>query len=112
MQMIINTSNDLEMLQGKFVLQIDSEKPDMTLMDFNWNFVKEKRLKLISNYGFVNLFGNRNDFEDFDTFKKVFNSYLFKHMEAKGEPGGTRFHRLLTSDELQYLFEKIKLENY
>ena len=32
MQIIIHTEQDLRMLQGKFVLQIDIEKPDMKLM--------------------------------------------------------------------------------
>ena len=110
--MIIHTEQDLRMLQGKFVLQIDIEKPDMKLMDFNWGFVKEKRLKLVSGTGFIDLFGYRSDYEDFETFKNILNKYLFKHMIKEGKTDGGRFHRLLTSDELSFLFDKIKSENY
>ena len=110
--MIIQSEEDLRQLQGKFVLQIDNETPDKTLMDFNWEFAKEKRLYLISNFGFIDLYGQRSECVDFEAFKDRFNSYLFKHMKEKGMTDGGRFHRLLASKELAYLFEKIKAENY
>ncbi len=112
MQMIIHTEHDLKMLQGKFVLQIDIENPNTKLMDLNWGFAKEKRLKVVSGTGFVDLFGYRIDYGDFETFKNIFNKYLFKHMIENGKIDGGRFHRLLTNDELSFLFDKIKSENY
>lgn len=112
MKMLIQTENDLKQLQGKFILQINSEAPDMQLMDFNWEFTRAKRLKLVSGIGVIDLYGARLDFKDFESFKNYFNSYLFNHMILRGDIDGGRFHRLLTAKELSYLFEKIKLENY
>lgn len=34
MQMLIHTEGDLKKLQGKFILQVNIETPDMQLMDF------------------------------------------------------------------------------
>jgi hypothetical protein len=110
--MIIHTEQDLRMLQGKFVIQVNNDKPDTELSESNWGFIKEKRLRIVSGLGFIDLYGQRNSYEDFETFKDVFNKYLFKHMVRNGETDGGRFHRLLTSKELSFLFEKIKDENY
>lgn len=110
--MILNTEKDLHLIQGKFVLQVNSSNPDITLMDFDWKFVKEKRLKLICGNGFVDLYGFYDDYETFEKFQNVFNSYLFEHMIKEGKIGGERFHRLLTNKELDFLFQKMKEENY
>ena len=112
MKFIIQTKKDLELLQGKFVIQIDDSKPDKTLMDFNWEFAKENRLRLVSGTGFVSLCGLRIDYDSFEKFQNVFNHYLFDHMIEKGKTTGERFHRLLTNKELDYLLNKMKLENY
>lgn len=112
MQHIINTEKDLENIQGKFVIQINFTEPDKTLMDFNWAFVKEKRLKMVVGFGFVDLFGGQRDYESFDRFKKIFNQYLYKLEEENGGIGGERFHRLLTGKEIDYLAQKLKEENY
>lgn len=112
MRMLIETEKDLQFLQGKFVLQVNSDSPDKTLMDFDWRFAKEKRLKLVCGKGFADLYGNVKEYDSFDIFKNVFNKYLFEHMIKEGESDGGRFHRLLTSRELDFLLQKIKEENY
>lgn len=112
MKMTIDTKSDLTFLQGKFVLQIDSDKPDTTLMSYGWDFAKEKRLKLVCGNGFVDLYGQISDYKTFEKFQNIFNSYLFDHMMTEGKTDGGRFHRLLTSKELDYLFTKMKEDNY
>lgn len=112
MKMMINTEKDLQMLQGKFVLQINSDEPDKTLMNFAWGFAKEKRLKLVCGKGFVNLYGNVYNCETFEEFQRIFNNYLFDHMIKEGKTDGGRFHRLLTNNELDFLAQKLKEENY
>lgn len=112
MQFIINTRGDLQKLQGKFVLQVNSDEPDKTLMDFGWEFVKERRLKFVCGLGFTDLCGRVEEIETFEEFKNVFNSYLYDHLIKAGNTDGGRFHRLLTSKELDYLLAKIKEENY
>lgn len=112
MKFIIQTEKDLKSLQGKFVLMVDSDEPDKTLMDFDWGFVKEKRLYLVVETTLVNLYGYQTASKTFEQFKNYFNNYLFDHMIKEGKTDGGRFHRLLTSKELEYLFEKIKSENY
>lgn len=108
MKMIIQSEEDLQMLQGKFVLQVDSNEPDKSLMDYNWGFVKDKRLKLVCGKGFVDLYGYISSYDTFEKFQKVFNSYSFGDTLVEGE----RFHRLLTNKELDYLLGKMKEENY
>ena len=112
MQLIIHTETDVNKLQGKFVLQVDNEQPDMTLMDCRWDFAKAKRIRMVVGFGFVDLFGMQTRYDSYEKFKNVFNHYLFDHMIAEGKTSGGRFHRLLTNAELSYLFEKIKEENY
>lgn len=108
MKMIIQTEKDLQMLQGKFVLQVNSEVPDKTLMDYEWGFVKEKRLKLVCGKGFADLYGYISSYDTFEKFQSIFNSYSFDY----GVTDGGRFHRLLTNKELDYLLGKMKEENY
>ena len=110
--MVVDTEKDLQLLQGKFVLQVNTSEPDKMLMDFNWGFAKEKRLKFVVGKGFADLYGNFDDYKTFERFKKVFNSYLFEHMEKEGKSDGGRFHRLLTNKELEFLLEKMKESNY
>lgn len=112
MKFVIQTENDVKKLQGKFVIQLDDDTPDKTLMDMNWQFAKEKRLKLVAGHKFIDLYGYVTEFGDFETFKNIFNSYLFPNMIKEGKTTGERFHRLLTARELDYLFYKIKEENY
>ena len=112
MKMILQTEKDLRFLQGKFILQINSNDPDKTLMEYNWGFVKEKRLKIVCGLGYADLYGNIFTHETFENFKDVFNDYLHSHMKERGESGGERFHRLLTNKELDYLCNKLKEENY
>ena len=106
--MIIQSEKDLQILQGKFILQVNNK----TLMDYNWAFAKEKRLMLVVGLSLVDLFGYSRTFDSYEKFKNWFNNYLFEHMIEQGETDGGRFHRLLTSKELEYLFNKIKEENY
>lgn len=112
MQTLIHNKTDIQALQGKFVICIEKDKPNKTLMDFNWEFAKEKRLKLVSLNGFVDLYGQRWDAKSEKSFINIFNNYLFDHMIEEGEVDGNRFHRLLTKKELGYLFNKLKEENY
>ena len=112
MQFIIRTEKDVKDLQGKFVLQVNTETPDRSLLDMDWTFAKGKRLKIVSGFGFVDLYGERTDYQTFEKFKNVFNHYLFDHMIEKGKAHGGRFHRLLTSHELDFLIQRIKEENY
>ena len=112
MKTTVQTEKDLQFLQGKFVLQVNNDNPDRTLMDMDWGFVKEKRLKLVCGKGFADLYGNVSDFKSFEKFQRVFNSYLFDHMVQEGKTDGGRFHRLLTGQELDFLCQKMKEENY
>ncbi len=112
MRLIIDTIEDMYFLQGKFVLQIDESSPGDTLMSMNWGFAKEKRLKIVTKLGFIDLYGWIGTYDTFEDFKDVFNSYLLPYMKKEGITNGERFHRLLTSKELDYLCEQLKKENY
>jgi hypothetical protein len=113
MKHVIQTEEDYRKLCGKFIVQINSHEPNRTIMDMDWGFAKEKRIKFITQgFGHTDLYGNRHEFPTFERFKNWFNDYLFNHMIEKGEESGKRFHRLLTSKELDYLCQNLKEENY
>lgn len=106
------------MIEGKYVIQIDSKSPDMTLPEMSWEFAKEKRVFMIgyesNSERIVTMYttGEVRYWDSFEKFKDFFNEYLFQHMIEKGETTGGRFHRLLTSKELKFLMGKIIEENY
>lgn len=101
--MILNSRKDLQDLQGKFVLRVMGQDPDKTLMDLDWQFAKENRLKLICGKSFVDLLGYIDEYPSFETFKDRFN----------GEVGTkSLFHRLLTKEELEYVLKKMIEDNY
>jgi hypothetical protein len=112
MKLLINSEKDINFLNGKFVLQINDDEPSKTLMDMDWGFAKEKRLYLCFANAMVNLYGDYRKMDTFEEYQRYFNDYLFQHLIDRGFTNGGRFHRLLTSKELEYLFTKLKQENY
>lgn len=111
MKFVIQSEQDLRFLQGKWILQVNSKDPDMKLQDFSWEFAKEKRLFLVADTQLVCLFGQITKKRTYDEFVRYFNSYLFTH-DPEDKTCGGRFHRLLTSSELDYLNTKMKERNY
>jgi hypothetical protein len=83
MQFIVHTQADLDFLQGKFVLQVNNNEPDRTLMNFDWGFVKEKRLYLVSRTGFIDLYGNRCDSSDLEMFKLRYTITRHRPLDAR-----------------------------
>jgi hypothetical protein len=119
MRFQIQTEDDLRLLQGKFIVQVSNDKPNITLDEYKWGFLKEKRLFLkekrlflVAGYSLVDLHGGISNYENFEKFQNYFNHYLFDHMIKAGETDGGRHHRLLTSKEHDYLCTKMKEENY
>lgn len=104
MKMII-TPKDVRHLTGKFILQVNSENEDYTITPENWNFVSEKRLSLVSGLSMVGMFHIHRQFNTEEEFAEYFNNYV---ESAKGK----RFHRLLTSREIDFVASKIKEQNY
>lgn len=96
------TKKDIQYLNGKFIVQIDSKDPDTTIMDGNWGFWKEKRISLVADQNLVGFYYIHNSFDTPEAFLEYFNNY--------GD--GKRFHRLLTARELDYMFDKLKQENH
>lgn len=108
------TNKDVRKLSGKFIIQIDSEKEDVVLNDTNWGFYQEKRISLVCGLKLVGFFYERKSFETEDEFVMFFNDFVCHStkpdmVEAQK---GKRFHRLLTSKEIDFVCQKIKSENY
>jgi hypothetical protein len=112
MKLVLNSEQDIAFLNGKFILQINNDAPSTTLMDMDWGFAKEKRLRLCVGMGLIDLYGYHLKFDSFEKYQMYFNDYLFEHMIVKNMITGGRFHRLLTSKELDYLCKKLKEEQY
>lgn len=111
MQISIKEVNDLT---GKFIIQLDSNSPDVTLYDGNWGFYKEKRISFVCGLQFVGFYYMHMGFETPEDLVLYFNDYLTTKVKPEDieEGKGKRFHRLLTSKEIDFVCEKLKSENY
>lgn len=101
MRMII-TQKDISSLTGKFIIEINDEEEDtFELNDKNWNFYKEKRISFISGLQWCGFYYTHNSYKlTAEEFVEDFN------------PKNGRFRRLLTSKEMDFMFEKLKEEIY
>ena len=118
MRLVIN-KNDIKRLIGRWVIQLTNEDEDFTLLESkNDGFWLEKRISFVGGLSSIDqhsdIFINREHrvimngiyychgiFTE-DEFVEHFNDYV----------NGERFHRLLTSKELDWLNEKMKSNNY
>lgn len=110
---LIITENDLSKIIGKFIIQLNSEDDIQYLTDqkCNLDFYLTKRIYFIA-WGITNdhiiksdLFGNTFEIST-KRFLEVFNEYKFN------DESGKRYHRLLTSKELDIVFKFLKERNY
>ena len=99
--MILQSEKDVQSLNGKWILEVNSEQPDYTITEENWSFVSEKRLSLVTGLRMTGLWYDHGNFKTWEEFAFRFNYYLKEH-ENK------RFYRLLTSKELDFIFKKFK----
>jgi len=99
------TTGDVATLSGKFIVQINSNTPDATITEGNWGFWQEKRISFISGLVFQGFFYENKKFTCLESFVDYFNNYLVSRPKE-------RFHRLLTSKELDFLVQKMKENNY
>lgn len=103
------TKDDLRLIAGKFIIQLDSDKPvTLTEKNINLDFYLNKRIRFVSfgKEGIItsDLFGNTFNYSD-DKFIEMFNEYL-------GDSKGKRYHRLLYNKELDLVFNFMKNRNY
>ncbi len=108
MKLVLQSEKDVQSLTGKWIIQINSDTPDKTLNEENWSFMSEKRLSLVIGLKWQGLWYEHGNFETWEAFAKRFNNYEFDH-----DPHltGKRFHRLLTSNEIDFLCKKFKENN-
>lgn len=108
MKLILQSKKDVNDLTGKWIIQVNSDEPDYTINEKNWDFVKEKRLSLVVGLRLQGLYYEHGNFESWEKFAKIFNGYIF---DKSPESNGTRFHRLLTSSEIDFICKKFKENN-
>ena len=111
---LIITKNDLPKIIGRFIIQLNSGENEiqyLTNENCNLDFYLAKRIYFIT-WGInkdsiieCDLFGNSFELST-ESFLEVFNEYKFK------DESGKRYHRLLTSKELDIVFKFIKERNY
>jgi len=106
---MIITPEEVQNLTGKFIIQLDcNEEGRMvhnTINEKNWDFMKEKRISFVCGLVWQGFYYEHKKFETKEQFSEYFNNYL----ESKPN---SRYHRLLTSDELDFVLNKMKQENY
>lgn len=108
MKMIISPE-EVSNLTGKFIIQLDSGEDGKvvhkTVNEGNWGFIKEKRISFVVGLTWQGFYYEHKKFNTKEDFADYFNNYL------KGYEG-QRYHRLLTSKELDFVLNKMKQENY
>jgi hypothetical protein len=105
------TEQDAMRLTGKFIIQVDSDTPDYTITEKNWPFVSEKRLSLVVGTTFQGLYYEHKSFKSYEELVLFFNDYVFSGKTGDTHKG-QRFHRLLTSSEIDFVCQKMKERNY
>lgn len=116
MRFIIN-EDDINDLVGKFIVQMNTETPNLKLtdskVDLEFYLVKRVRFLMYGGKGVMetDLFGNTHDYTK-EKFVTVFNDYDFGNGEDLTKSKGKRFHRLLTGKELELVFKFLKERNY
>ena len=103
------TPQEVNSLTGKFIIQLDTPvgvlSEHRTVNDGNWEFMKEKRLSFVVGLTWQGFYYEHKRFKTDEEFSEYFNNYLEGHE-------GKRYHRLLTSRELDFVLNKMKQENY
>jgi hypothetical protein len=105
------TTKDVNFLTGKFIIQVNSNEPDYTITEKNWEFVKEKRLSFVCGLNIMGFYYVHQTFKTEEEFVEYFNNYVFTGVCAD-KYNGERFHRLLTSKEIDFVCKKMKESNY
>ena len=104
MKIVLLSEKDVRDLNGKWILQVNTNAPDYTITEENWDFVKEKRLSLVTGLRMTGIYYDHGDFETWEEFVFKFNHY------ANTDAKDTRFHRLLTNKEIDFICKKFKEE--
>lgn len=102
MKFIIQSKKDVDSLQGKWIIQVDSSNPDWTINEDNWDYISEKRLSLVTGLRMTGLWYDHGDYKTWEEFAFRFNHY------SEGENKDKRFHRLLTNKEIDFICNKFK----
>jgi hypothetical protein len=102
MKYVLLSQKDVQSLNGKWVLQVDTNNPDYKITESNWNFISEKRLSLVVGLRMQGLYYLHGEFETWEEFAFKFNHYI------EGESKDKRFYRLLTNEEIDFICEKFK----
>lgn len=106
---MIITPEEVTSLSGKFIVEIDSHKPDTLINNENWGFMKEKRISFVCGLQLVGFYYMHLKFNSSEEFANWFNdNVITNYTKGKNE----RFHRLLTSSEIDFVCKKLKEENY
>jgi len=101
MKIIVQSEKDIRALHGKWIVQINTDNPDIEITEQNWRFYSEKRISFIRGLTFIGLWYNHGEYKTWEEFAFKFNHYS---ETSKDE----RFHRLLTSREIDLLCKKFK----
>lgn len=110
MKVTIITDNDLYQLIGKFIVLVNKERDNHSGIDFwdsiipqwgeneknKWEYLKMKRIALVGKYRLIDLYGNTREFANIEIMKEKINC------EDK-----SRYFRLLSKEELEYMFKKL-----
>jgi hypothetical protein len=102
MKLILQTEKDVQNLHGKWVVQINTNNPDVEINEQNWSFYSEKRISFIQNLNFIGLWYNHGECKTWEEFAFKFNHY------TEGKHKDSRFYRLLNNREIDLLCKKFK----
>jgi hypothetical protein len=102
MKLVLLSKKHVEALHGKWIVQLNIDEPDKVINEANWDFMAEKRISFVTNLRMVGLYYDHGDFKTWEEFAFKFNHYV------EGDSKDTRFYRLLTDTEIDFLATKFK----
>jgi hypothetical protein len=97
------TTKDVANLTGKFIVQHNADNPDRVINDENWGFFQEKRISFVCGLNLCGFYYMHKELKTEQEFVDYFNDPC---------RNGTRFYRLLTSKEIDFVTNKMKEANY
>lgn len=108
------TTGDVPSLTGKFIIQINCDNENVVLSDKNWGFYQEKRISFVCGLKLIGFYHEHQCFDNSEDFVTYFNHYLHPNtMEVDvAARKNSRFHRLLTSKEIDFVCNKMKQNQY
>jgi len=119
MQQLIKLET-IEQLNGKYIIQLNHDNPNVDITKGDAGFWMEKRIRLVTFIGTRQLIKNYNAVTNEKMLvaeSSIYGTEFLRTLEEyvkhfNGEDQSSRFHRLLTAKEIRWYAEELVKRNY